>query len=111
MNLSKGLGFDYLSNQERCAYEIFLHAFSAMETSFDISQIDRNVDLMRVLNTVLGDNPSIIYFDRTALEFDNSFLGKKRAILTGIIQKSQAEDMALELDNQSNYIFFEVIQQ
>jgi len=104
MNLSKGLGFDYLSNQERCAYEIFLHAFSKMETSFDISQIDQAVDLLRVMNTVLGDNPSIIYFDRTALELDESLLGKKRIFLTGVIPTSQVEDMALKLGNTSNQI-------
>ena len=103
MNLSKGLGFDYLSNQERYAYGVMLQAFSSMETSFDVSQIDRNVDLMRVMNTVLGDNPSIIYFDRTAVELEES-LEKKRVSLLDVISRSQAEEMTLEIEDISNRV-------
>ena len=104
MKLSKGLGYAYLSKPERYAYKIMLHAFSAMEASFNISGIDRKVNLMQVMTAVLGDNPTIIYFDRTSFELDDSISGKRHMHLKGVIPKSQAAEMIMELERISNQI-------
>ena len=103
MNLREGMGFENLSAQERQAYKVMLSAFSSMAVSFKCSQISSGVDLMKVLNTVLGDNPSIIYFDKTKLETENSIFGKQ-IILKGVHSKPQAERMNLELNETVNKI-------
>lgn len=55
----EGLGYKYLLPEEQIAYNIFLDAFSSKANSVDCSKIARSIDLMRVIQTVLGDNPSI----------------------------------------------------
>ena len=89
MNLHEGLRFKYLSQQEQFAYKMVLKAFSSMIESFDCSQMCRSVDLMKVIQTALGDNPSVIFFNKTQIQNEESMPGK-RAILTGVYPKSQA---------------------
>jgi len=107
MNLHEGLGFKHLSHHEQQAYKILLKAFSTMVASFDCSQINRSVDLAKVINTVLGDNPSIIYFNKTKIEIEQSMLGKK-IILTGVHSKSEAEKRSAALDAKANQIISSV---
>jgi hypothetical protein len=59
MILREGLGFKQLSQIEQQVYKIMLKAFSSMQVSFNITHVNRNVDLMKVMLTVLGDNPSL----------------------------------------------------
>ena len=80
-----------------------LAAFSSMAVSFDCSQINRDVDLMKVLHTVLGDNPAVIYFDKTKLEVEASIL-EKHIYLTGVHSKPQIEKMYLTLEDTANKI-------
>ena len=96
MNLREGLGFKYLLPQEQQAYRVMLEAFSSMASSVDCSQINRSVDLMKVMQTVLGDNPSIVYFDKTQIQTEASIFGK-RVILTGVQPKPQAEKMNIAI--------------
>jgi len=103
MNLREGLGFKYLSPQEQQAYKVILRAFSLMVASFDCSQINRSVDLMKVINTVLGDNPSVIYFNKTQIQTEESMLGK-RIILTGVHSKPQVGKMNIDLEIKANQI-------
>jgi hypothetical protein len=58
---------------------------------------------MKIMQTVLGDNPSIIYFNKTKIQIEESHLGK-RIILTGINLKPQAEKMSMELNVTANLI-------
>lgn len=96
-----GLGYTYLNRDEQFAYEIFLDALTRKETTCDISRVKRNVNLMRVLNTVLGDNPYIIYFNKTMIKTLGVIFGKKMSFV-GCLNKRQAEQcneqlkMALE---------------
>lgn len=103
MHFYEGTGFRYLTPQEQQAYRVMLKAFSQMATSFDSTQIHPSIDLMKVLNAVLGDNPTVIYFDGTKLEVENSFFGKK-IFLTGVHPKPQAEQMGVTLDLTANRI-------
>ena len=103
MNLCEGLGFEYLSPQEQQAYKVMLKAFSSMAASVNCSQINRDVDLMKVMQAVLGDNPAIIYFDKTKIEIEKSILGKE-IILMGAYSKPEAEKMGSALDTTVNKI-------
>ncbi|MCL2791520.1 MAG: hypothetical protein FWD87_00355 [Spirochaetaceae bacterium] len=107
MNLREGLGFKYLSHREQQAYKGILQAFSLMAASFDCSQINRSVDLVKVIQTVLGDNPSIIYFNKTQIKTEES-IRDKRIILTGVHSKPKAEKMNLALDAKANQIISSV---
>ena len=97
MNLRTGLGYRYLTPLEQNAYQIAMKAFSSMSASFDGSAIGRDVDLVKIVQTVLGDNPSIIYFDKMQLRvWANMFW--KRVQLTGVLPKSRAARMNAELE-------------
>jgi hypothetical protein len=103
MNLCEGLGFKYLSLQEQQTYNIMLKAFSLRLESFDCSEANRNVDLMKVMQTVLGDNPSVIYFDKTKIQVEKTD-HEKYVHLTGVHIKSQAEKMNLTLNKAADKI-------
>ena len=103
MNLREGLGFQFLSPQEQQAYKIMLKTFSSMAVSVDYSQINRSVDLMKVLHTVLGDNPSVIYFNKTKIEVEESLINK-RIVLTGVHSIPQSEKMNFSLDETVNKV-------
>ena len=103
MNLHEGLGFNHLSHNEQQAYKVMLKAFSSMAVSVNCSQFNHDVDLMKVLHTVLGDNPSVIYFDKTKIEVVKSIL-EKHVHFTGVYSKPQAEQMISSLDATANKI-------
>ena len=103
MNLREGLGYCRLLPPEQEIYKIAIRAFSSKESSFDVSKMHASVDLMKVVNTVLGDNPTIIYFDKTLIEKVESVF-EKQVELTGILPKSQIDKMNLELDEKANQI-------
>ena len=103
MNVHEGLGFSRLSQNEKYAYKIVLKAFSALDTSFDGSQIGRGIDIMKIINVALGDNPNIIYFNKTYLSVVTSRLGKKIQ-LSGCPSRSQIIAMNSELENKANSI-------
>ena len=124
MDLREGLGYKYLSPLEQQAYKIMLDAFSQMASSFDCSMIDKNIDLMKVVQVVLGDNPFIIYFDKTKIRIEESSIEERmvlsagrskrqikttrssgrRIILTGVREKPQADKMIISLDKKVNRI-------
>ena len=103
MNLREGIGFSFLSPQEQKAYKVILRTFFSMSASVDCSQISCGVDLMKVIQTVLGDNPSVIYIDKTKIQIKKSIL-EKRIYFTVINLKPQAIKMNLSLDLTANLI-------
>jgi len=103
MNLREGLGFKQLSNQEKEAYNVMLKAFLSLSISINCSNISREVDLMKVMQVVLGDNPSVIYFNKTQIKIEESISGR-RIKLVGINLKSQAKSMNLKLSVTANLI-------
>jgi len=103
MDYLKYLGYKKLMPQEQLAYKIILNAFLSMAASFDCSRIDRNVDLMKIIQTVLGDNPAIVYFDKTKIETIESAF-EKQIHLTGVLPKSKVNQMSFELENKANNI-------
>ena len=80
-----------------------LKVFASMAASVNCSQINHNVDLVKVMQTALGDNPTIIYFDKTKIEIEKSIL-EREIILMGVHSKPQAEKMRLALDATVNKI-------
>jgi len=103
MVLREGLGYTYLSDLEQQAYKIMQKAFFLMATSFDCSQVAHSVDLMKVLQIVLSDNPSIIYFNKAHIQIEESNFDKK-IILTGVNSTHQSEKMNVALDTKVNKI-------
>ena len=103
MNMCEGLGFKHLSHHEQQTYKVILKALSLMSESIDCSQLNRNVDVMKIIQTVLGDNPSIIYFNKTKIEVEVSALGKW-IILTVVHSKAQTEKMMKALDTKATKI-------
>ena len=77
MSLREGLGFGRLSPQTQQAYRILSRAFEAYSTEIDASSLPPNADIMGLALTVLGDNPSIVYFDKTQIKSTASMFKKK----------------------------------
>lgn len=99
--MSVGMGFQQLTNIEQNAYQIIHKALQAYSTTIDASQIDKQVDIMKVLQTVLGDNPEIIYFDKTQV-MTTELLFKKQIKLLGCLSRTQLNKVNNELANKVN---------
>lgn len=91
-----GLGYGQLNKDEQLAYELFEDAMKRYAVSCDISKISRKVNIMRVLTTVLGDNPDILYFNKTRIRtLENSF--GRQVNFVGCLNKRQAEQYSKQL--------------
>ena len=103
MAIREGIGFQYLSVPEKQVYKAMLKAFSSMDTFFRCPLIGKYVNLMKVLHTALGDNPSIIYFNKTNIKCESTLM-EKRVFLSGVHPRSHAEKMNLAMDEAANNI-------
>ncbi len=91
------IGYNQLSTAEKKAYEQFEKAFSSYASSVDSNSIDRNVDVMKVLQVALGDNPQVIYFNKTQIRVSASLFGGKQIHFCGMNSSSQIKSMTNEL--------------
>lgn len=87
---SLGLGREQLNADEMVAYLLLEDALTKKVTSCDVSMIKRTVNIMNVLLTVLGDNPSIIYFNKTRISTVASLFGKQLNF-AGCMSRTQAK--------------------
>ena len=85
-----GLGYLHLNKHEQTAYVLLEQSMRKYAVSCDASKIHRSVNIFKVINTVLGDNPDIIYFNKTALQTSISIMGKKLSFV-GCLSRSQTE--------------------
>lgn len=91
-----GLGYGRLNKDEQLAYELFEDAMKQYAVSCDITKISRKINIMRVLTTVLGDNPDILYFNKTRIRTLENFWGRQMNF-TGCLDKRQAEQYGKQL--------------
>ena len=91
------IGYERLSQPEKKVYEQFERAFSTCSSSIDGNGFDRNVDVMKVLQTALGDNPNVIYFNKTQIRMSVSLFGGKQFHLSGAYSSSQNKAMQKDL--------------
>ncbi len=102
-----GLGYKQLDLDEKNAYLILLYAVQKQQTSCDISKIKQNVNLMKVLSTVLGDNPNIIYFNKSMIRIkERSF--SKQLNFVECLSKKQALQMNQELEKSLKEAVWEI---
>ena len=73
------IGYNQLSAAEKKAYEQFERAFNSCSSTVDSNGIDRNVDVMKVLQVALGDNPQVIYFNKMQIRISASLFEIGRA--------------------------------
>ena len=72
-----GLGRNQLNADELRAYSLIEDALKKYASVCDVSKIPRTVDVMKIMLTVLGDNPEVIYFNKTELRTMSSLFGKQ----------------------------------
>ena len=99
----EGLGFKFLPPQEQQVYKAMLSAFVAHSDSVDCSNFDRKIDLSKVMHVALGDNPLIVYFNKTKMEMEESGRSS-RIFFTGVRSKDEAEKMSRLLDETADTI-------
>lgn len=84
-----GLGRNQLNTDELRAYLLIEDALKKHATTCDVSKVPRTVDIMELLLTVLGDNPDVIYFNKTKIRTMTSLFGKQVSFV-GCMSKTQA---------------------
>lgn len=72
-----GLGYWQLKPGEQTAYMILEEALVNRCATCDISHISNKTNIMKVIQTVLGDNPQIVYFNNTKLKMKSGLLTKQ----------------------------------
>ena len=103
------IGYEQLTPPEKKAYGIFEKAFSSCAKSVDSSAINRSVDVMKVLQVALGDNPRVIYFNKTQIKVSSSLLGGKQIHFCGTYSSSQIRRMNQEIDKLVSSITEEIL--
>lgn len=93
------IGYNQLSTTEKKAYEQFEKAFNNYDSSVDSNVIERNVDIMKVLQVALGDNPQVIYFNKTQIRISASLFGGKQIHFIGAANASKAKIMQERLES------------
>lgn len=93
------IGYNQLSAAEKKACKQFEKAFYNCASSVDSNSIDRNVDVMKVLQVALGDNPQVIYFNKTQIRLSASLFGGKQIHFSGAVPSSQARTMQKQLES------------
>lgn len=96
------IAYNQLTAAERKAYEQYEKAFRNYASSVDGNGIDPNVDIMKVLQAVLGDNPQVIYFNKTKLRVTSSLLGGRQIYFSDALPSSRAKKQQLELEQSLN---------
>ena len=94
------LGFEKLNADEKYVYEHLLNSFLTFSDAVDSNRFKKNVDLMKVLNVVIGDNPGIIHFNKSQIKLSSSMFSGKQIKLCGTYSKSQIKKMYSELDSK-----------
>ena len=92
------LGYEKLNADEKYVYENLLNAFLSFSDAVDSNRFKKNVDLMKVLNVVIGDNPGIIHFNKSQIKLSSSMFSGKQIKLCGTYSKNQIKKMYSELD-------------
>ena len=103
MKLREGIGFKFLSIREQQLYKVMLRAFSSMALEFKCPLASRGVDIMKVMETLLGDNPDVIYFDKTKIKFEETLM-EKTIFLTGLYSSNQAAKIKTKIEDVYNNI-------
>ncbi len=102
------IGYEQLNLYEKKAYEIFEKTFASCSKSVDFNSIKRNVDAMKVLQVALGDNPRVIYFNKTQIKISNSLLRGKQIEFCGIYSSTKMRKMNQEIDQIVETIMEEI---
>jgi len=102
-----GLGYKFLNPEEQMAYQILYDALKQHRTSCDISRVKRGVDISKVMSTVMGDNPEIIYFNKTLLRTMSGIFVKQLSF-TGCIPQSQIRKKEQQLEDAVNDAVWEI---
>ena len=103
MNLSKGLSYQFLSPDERSAYGITLECFGRLEKSFSFSHENLNIDPMKIIQAVLGDNPTVFYFKKNYIEIIKSETTQTIS-LSDVIEKPEAQKMIQQVEAEASKI-------
>lgn len=102
------IGYYQLSEVERQVYIQFELAFNSYTSSVDLKGIMRNVDVMKILQVALGDNPQVIYFNKTRIRVVETIFGNKCIQFCGIDSTSQVRNMRKQLENSLNKALDEI---
>ena len=86
----------HLTSSEQLAYRVIEKALSSFADAIDISATDETVDIQKVMEAVLADNPQFFFCDPSRLALVPSSSGRQ-LWLSGGIRKTQAQRMLGEI--------------
>ena len=91
------IGYRHLSAEEQKIYTKLEAAFDRYSPTVDVSGTPRNIDLIKILNVVLGDRPDVIYFDKNKPITTTRTLGSMQLKFNDVISASRAKAMQQKL--------------
>lgn len=104
---SYGLAYDRLSDEEKTIYICILKGLLEYRQKIDLPKSSDKVDLLLLINTILSDNPEIIYFNKTYITTVETVF-KKQIILSGCMNRSMIIKMNKELNDSITDAIFEI---
>ena len=106
MNNQK-LGYQQLTQAEKEVYERIEQALLQEATTFDGRGFSPDVNVMDVLQVVLGDHPTVVYFDKTKVRVMSSIFGKEYQ-LTGLADPAKRKRMTAQLKQAAEQAIEEI---
>jgi len=101
--------YQALSIAEKSAYSQINHALSSFADTIDITGIDKKVDIQRVIEAVLADNPQFFYINPSQMAVVSS-LSRRQLRLSGGVRKSQAMRMLNEIHTVAKPLIEKAVQ-
>ncbi len=94
--MNKGIYYNSLDCGEKNLYDLLLSAFLMNSWKIECGRIASKIDIMKVIDMVLADNPNIFYFDKTYVWVEDR-LGMKSITLREYMKMSEIETMQYDL--------------
>lgn len=94
--MNKGIYYDLLDCGEKNLYDLILSAFLMKSWKIECGRIASKIDIIKVINMVLADNPNVFYFDKTYVLIEDR-LGMKSISLREYVKMSELEAMQCDL--------------
>lgn len=102
------IAYGLLSPREKQLYDRIEQGLFLRSAFLDLGGLG-GMDVMKILQAVLGDNPGIVYFDKTKISLQSSLFGKEQVKLF-TFPANQVRQMEKELDQAAGQVLERVLQ-
>ncbi len=106
--MNKGIYYNSLDCGKKNLYDLLLSAFLMNSWKIECGRIASKIDIMKVIDMVLADNPNIFYFDKTYVWVEDR-LGMKSITLREYMKMSEIETMQYDLSETIEQVYRKIM--